>query len=134
MLTISALDLMELRSLWHWATCLACNVVRTCLNPQNTKIYIHVFLLLHVTLEFHSRKLICRNLYALFSRVKKAYTANQNTPQLFSQVDVQPISNSVKAFASQLKSCIVYIQIAFHIWRLFICASFKLFCEGGEKL
>ena len=28
-------------------------------------------------------KLICRNLYPLFSQVKKAYTANQNGVQLF---------------------------------------------------
>ena len=34
--------------------------------------------LLHVTREFHSVKLICRNLYAIFSHVKKTYTANQN--------------------------------------------------------
>ena len=34
--------------------------------------------LLHVTREFHSVKLICRNLYAIFLHVKKAYTANQN--------------------------------------------------------
>ena len=45
-------------------------------------------ILLHVTQEFHSVKLICRNLYAIFSHVKKAYTANQNGVQLFSHVDV----------------------------------------------
>ena len=45
-------------------------------------------ILLHVTREFHSVKLICRNLYAIFSHVKKAYTANQNSVQLFSHVDV----------------------------------------------
>ena len=46
--------------------------------------------LLHVTREFHSVKLICRTLYAIFSYVKKAYTctANQNGVQLFSHVDV----------------------------------------------
>ena len=44
--------------------------------------------LLHVTREFHSLKLICRNLYAIFSHVKKAYTASQNGVQLFSHVDV----------------------------------------------
>ena len=43
--------------------------------------------LLHVTREFNSVKLICRNLYAIFSHVKKAYTANQNGVQLFSHVD-----------------------------------------------
>ena len=42
--------------------------------------------LLHVTQEFHSIKLICRNLYAIFSHVKKAYTANQNGVQLFSHL------------------------------------------------
>ena len=35
-------------------------------------------ILLHVTREFHSVKLICKSLYAIFSHVKKAYTANQN--------------------------------------------------------
>ena len=40
-------------------------------------------LLLHITREFYSIKLICTNLYALFSHVKKAYTANQNCVQLF---------------------------------------------------
>ena len=44
--------------------------------------------LLHVTREFHSIKLISRILYALFLRVEKAYTANQNGVQLFLQVDV----------------------------------------------
>ena len=39
--------------------------------------------LLHITREFYSIKLICTNLYALFSHVKKAYTANQNCVQLF---------------------------------------------------
>ena len=33
--------------------------------------------------EFYSIKLICRNLYAILSHVKKAYTANQNGVQLF---------------------------------------------------
>ena len=39
--------------------------------------------LLHITREFYSIKLICTYLYALFSHVKKAYTANQNCVQLF---------------------------------------------------
>ena len=38
---------------------------------------------LHITREFYSIKLICTNLHALFSYVKKAYTANQNCVQLF---------------------------------------------------
>ena len=41
------------------------------------------YILLHITREFYSIKLICTNLYALFSHVKKAYTANQNCVQLF---------------------------------------------------
>ena len=36
-----------------------------------------------VTREFYSIRLICRNLYAIFSHVKKAYRANQNGVQLF---------------------------------------------------
>ena len=39
--------------------------------------------LLHITREFYSIKLICTNLYALFSHLKKAYTTNQNCVQLF---------------------------------------------------
>ena len=39
--------------------------------------------LLHITRELYSIKLICTNLYTLFSHVKKAYTANQNGVQLF---------------------------------------------------
>ena len=45
--------------------------------------YIVNSFLLHITREFYSIKLICTNLYALFSHVRKAYTANQNCVQLF---------------------------------------------------
>ena len=45
--------------------------------------------------NIYSIKLIFRDLYALFSIVKKTYTANQNAAQLFSQVDVKPINHSV---------------------------------------
>ena len=45
--------------------------------------YIIYSILLHITREFYSINLICTNLYALFSHVKKAYTANQNCVQLF---------------------------------------------------
>ena len=55
---------------------------------QHDEIFCMYIILLHVTREFHSVKLICRNLYAIFSHVKKAYTANQNGVQLFSHVDV----------------------------------------------
>ena len=44
--------------------------------------------LLHVSREFYSVKLICRNLYALFSHARKADTANQKGIQLFSHVKV----------------------------------------------
>ena len=50
---------------------------------KKTKVY-----LLHVSREFCLVKLICRNLYALFPHVRKAYTANQNGVQLFSHVEV----------------------------------------------
>ena len=40
-------------------------------------------ILLHITREFYTVKLICRNLYASFSHVKNTYTANQNGVQLF---------------------------------------------------
>ena len=85
--------------------------------------------LLHVTREFHSIKLVCRNLHPLL----KAYTANQNGVQLFSLVDVQPINDSVKAFASQSESCIVYIQIAFQIWRLFYRNLLQIFLRRRRK-
>ena len=42
-----------------------------------------LMILLHIAWEFYSIKLICTNLYALFSHVEKAYTANQNGVQLF---------------------------------------------------
>ena len=48
---------------------------------------VHIYLL-HVTQEFHFINLIWSNLYAIFSHVKKAYTANQNGVQLFSHVEV----------------------------------------------
>ena len=55
-------------------------MVSTLLCMLTTQLYISIdkSLLLHVTREFHSVKLICRNLYAIVSHVKKAYTANQN--------------------------------------------------------
>ena len=53
-------------------------------NPSLVK----MFALLHVSREFYSVKLICRNLYALFSHVRKADTANQNGVQPFSHVKV----------------------------------------------
>ena len=72
------------------------------LADQDTNIF-NIYLI-HVTREFHSVKLICRNLYAIFSQGKKAYTANQNGVPLFSHVshvDVQPINDSVKAFTRE---------------------------------
>ena len=49
---------------------------------------LHVFcklctFLLHATREFYSIKLSSSNLYAIFSHLKKAYSANQNGVQLF---------------------------------------------------
>ena len=88
---------------------------------------------LHVTREFHSINPICRNLYALFSHVKKAYTANQNGVKLFSHVDVWPINDSVEAFATQSESCIVYIQIAFQIWWLSLSAPRSNFPAKAEE-
>ena len=38
--------------------------------------------LLHVSREFYFVKFACRNLYASFSHVRKAYTANYNDVQL----------------------------------------------------
>ena len=43
-------------------------------------------LLLHVSREFCFVKLICRNLYALFSHVRNAYTANQNGVAVFTSI------------------------------------------------
>ena len=52
-------------------------------NPDPKSFLGRESILLHVRREFYSIKLICRNLYALFSHVKKGYTANQNGVQLF---------------------------------------------------
>ena len=46
--------------------------------------------LYYTTREFYSIKLICTNLYALFSHVKKAYTANQNRPRSIYQYSSMP--------------------------------------------
>ena len=90
-------------------------------------------LFITITQEFHSIKLICRNLYAIYSHMKKAYTANQNGVQLFLQMEVQLINDSVKVFASQSKSCIVYIQIAFQILAAFLSAPPSKFPAKVEK-
>ena len=39
-------------------------------------IYVYIYLL-HVTREFHSVNLICRNLYAIFSREKSLYSQSE---------------------------------------------------------
>ena len=62
-----------------------------------------------------------------------AYTANQNGVQLFSHVEVKPINDSVKAFASQSESCIVYIQIAFQILVAFLSAPPSNFPAKGAE-
>ena len=67
------------------------------------------FTLLHITREFYSIKLICTNLYALFSHVKKAYTANQNCVQLFHISYFIFHYDSVKAFPCQ--SLVHLVQI-----------------------
>ena len=69
----------------HWTV--AC-VLHNIIAPLYWDQAVFSVTLLHVKQEFHSVKLICRNLYAIFSHVKKAYTANQNDVQLFSHVDV----------------------------------------------
>ena len=73
--------------------------------------YLFIYLL-HVTREVHSVKLICRNLYAIFSHVKKSL---YNQSEWCTAVFTSTINDNVKAFASQSESCIVYIQIAFQI-------------------
>ena len=70
--------------------------------------------LLHTTREFYSIKLICRNLYALFSHVKKAYTANQNGVQLF---HVWKYNQSTVEFTHSDQSG-VSIKLASFFWRL----------------
>ena len=65
-------------------------------------------------------------IYMLYFHIrKKAYTANQN--------GVQPINDSVKAFASQSESCIVYIQIAVKIWRLFYRRLLQIFLRRRSE-
>ena len=60
------------------------NVTRLKRSAMNTFVlfivliicHLPLYVLLHITQEFYSIKLICTNLYALFSHVRKAYTAN----------------------------------------------------------
>ena len=73
-----------------------------------------ILYLLHITREFYSIKLICRNLYALFSHVKKAYTANQNGVQLF---HVWKYNQSTVEFTHSDQSG-VSIKLASFFWRL----------------
>ena len=49
--------------------------------------YIYIFITRNTRISFHKAHLY-RNLYAIFSHVKKAYTANENGVQLFSHVEV----------------------------------------------
>jgi len=54
---------------------------------------------------------------------------------MFSHVNVQPINDSINAFASQSESCILYfqIQIAFRIWRLFSQRLLQNFLRRPRK-
>ena len=91
-------------------------------------IIVNIKYLLHVTREFYFVKVICRNLYALFSNVRKAYTINQKGLQLFSQVEGLPIKDSVSAF-EQSEPLNVCIHIAF----LYSCASKLLFRKRRDE-
>ena len=52
--------------------------------PLHIIITANIKYLIHVTREFYFAKVICRNLYALFSNVRRAYyTVNKNGVQLF---------------------------------------------------
>ena len=91
-------------------------------------------LLLHVTREFYSIQLICRNLYAIFSHVKKAYTANQNIVKLF--FTCGRITNQ------RCKGLCEPIRIMHHLHSnnfsdlaaFLVAASPNFSCEGGGKL
>ena len=52
---------------------------------------------------------------------------------MFSHVNVQPINDGIKAFASQSESCIVYFQIAFRIWRLYSQRLLQIFLRRRRK-
>ena len=52
-------------------------------EKENIIITANIKYLIHVTREFYFAKVICRNLYALFSNVRRAYTVNKNGVQLF---------------------------------------------------
>ena len=90
--------------------------------------------LLHVTREFYSIKLISRNLYAIFSHVKKAYTANQNGVQLF--FTCGPITNQ------RCTGLCEPIKIMHHLHSnnfsdlaaFLVVAPPNFSCEGGGKL
>ena len=72
-------------------------------------------LLLHVTREFHSVKLICRNLYAIiFPCEKSLYSQSEWRSAVF----IMWMYND----ASESESCIVYLQIAFQILAAFLSA------------
>ena len=69
-----------------WTTAMA---ARTSILNEFLFLPLHIIItanikyLIHVTREFYFAKVICRNLYALFSNVRRAYTVNKNGVQLF---------------------------------------------------
>ena len=69
-----------------WTTAMA---ARTSIQNEFLFLPLHIIItanikyLIHVTREFYFAKVICRNLYALFSNVRRAYTVNKNGVQLF---------------------------------------------------
>ena len=75
--------------------------------------------LIHVSREFYFVKLVCRNLYALFSHVRKAYTANQTTVYSCFHMRKYNQSTTAQMILSQSESFTVGIQMVFQIWRLF---------------
>ena len=69
-----------------WTTAMA---ARTSILNEFLFLPLHIIItanikyLIHVTREFYFAKVICRNLYALFSNVRRASTVNKNGVQLF---------------------------------------------------
>ena len=102
-----------------------------CLEPGWGSSYV---LLLHVTREFYSIRLICRNLYPIFSHVKKAYTANQNGVQLL--FTCERITNQrSKGLCEPIRIVRRLHSNNFLDLAAFLAAAPPIFsCEGGGKL
>ena len=100
-------------------------IARKEINKLLFYVAVQTFITLNARILFHKAHLQ-KSIPFIFI-CEKVYTYSPSEWRgAVSRVEVSPTSDSVKASPRQSESCIVYIQIAFKIWRLF-------FSENGEN-